>query len=374
MSAAKSERVLFANQLRGLAALGVVVTHLMGVYFDQPTVSRITGTEPVNLTRPDWTAWLASPYHNLGPFSVAFFFLISGFVIPFSLQRLRQGGFLVARVFRIYPTYCACLALGLIALKSADPGPELDLNWTRIVTNSLLIHGYCGQPSLDWVNWTLAIEERFYLLVALLGVTLVRKPFLPMLAFSLVVLGYLHWFSTAAEKLIQTPPLFHVLNGFALDTHYLIYMLIGTLFYKHYRGNLGGAWLAVQSWILLAMFALAWSWSPSKPQFPTITYNYIYSFLLFALAYAMRDRWIAIRPLDWLAAISYPLYAVHTLVGFVFMQHLIRSGWSYYQTLLVTLPLLFTLCYVLHRTVEKPTQVYGKRLAAAARKAKSAKE
>ncbi len=306
---------------------------------------------------------------------MAFFFLISGFVIPFSLGRLREGGFLIARIFRIYPTYWTCLGVGILALKLGGAGPERELGWGQVLANALLIHPYCGQSTLDYVNWTLVIEERFYLLVALLGASLVQRRFTPMLIFSFAVLGYLRWYSTAAAGLMATPRLYHLLHGFAVDTHYLIYMLIGSLFFQHYRGTLRGAWLIFQSLALLALFSVAWAWSPSVTSFPNITYNYFYSFFLFALAYRLRDRWVTVRPLEWLAAISYPMYAVHTLFGFVLMQHLIRSGWSYYPTLAVTLPLLFGLSYLIHRSVEKPTQIAGKRLAAvvAARKSRNRK-
>ncbi len=47
---------------------------------------------------------IASPI-NFGAFGVALFFLISGFVIPLSFQSYGRLDFLVARFFRIYPTY-----------------------------------------------------------------------------------------------------------------------------------------------------------------------------------------------------------------------------------------------------------------------------
>ena len=47
---------------------------------------------------------------NWGPFGVALFFVISGFVIPFSFETYGRLDFIVARFFRIYPTYLTGLS------------------------------------------------------------------------------------------------------------------------------------------------------------------------------------------------------------------------------------------------------------------------
>ena len=354
----RAERVVFANQLRGVAALSVVLSHFLIVFPDQQTVSRMVGTKPLIIPTPPWGDWLPSLYFDLGLTAVAVFFLISGFAIPFSLERSNTWRFLLARAIRIYPLYWVCLAIGLLALKLADTGSQLTVK--RALTNALLIHGYCGEPSLDWVNWTLAIEVKFYVVVALLGTGLVKKRFSTIFAFSLTVLSFLARFSVTSDGLLYKPILFRVLLGFAADTHYLIYMLIGTLYYQHHRKGLNDRKLAIQSSTLLVLFGLAWCNSPVKAQFPWVTLNYLYAFLIFATAYQLRKYWRAVRLLEWLAAISYPLYAVHTLVGFVFLKAAIRTGWSYYQALPVALAGVFVLSYFLHHLVEKPSQKAGR--------------
>jgi len=40
-----------------------------------------------------------------GGFGVALFFLISGFVIPFSFLRYTRTGFAIARILRLWPAY-----------------------------------------------------------------------------------------------------------------------------------------------------------------------------------------------------------------------------------------------------------------------------
>jgi peptidoglycan/LPS O-acetylase OafA/YrhL len=363
----QAEKVHFANQLRGIAALMVVVTHLLGVYFSQDIVARALGTEPLTLVRPQWTTWFFSQYYNLGPLGVAIFFLISGFVIPFSLGRLRGWPFLLSRAMRIYPTYWACLALGVVAiLLSAGPrGVENGLAWPRLLGNALLVFPHFDhQASLDWVNWTLAVELKFYLLAALLGAGLSEKSFRPMGLVCLGMLAFIAVFSVLGESQ-RAPSVTAFFRGFAADMPYLIFMLVGTLFYKHHRGLLDGRQLAAQALFLLGVFVMAWSLAPIKAQFPLVTKNYFYGLLLFGVAYSLRRHCVPWPPLELMAAISYPLYAVHNLMGYALLHHLIRSGWTYSQALPLVLSLLFGLAYGLHRLIERPTQLAGKRWATA---------
>ena len=58
-------------------------------------------------------------YFNYGAFGVALFFLVSGFVSSFTLEKSHPPTFFVARFFRIFPTYVICLALGLLAVKAS---------------------------------------------------------------------------------------------------------------------------------------------------------------------------------------------------------------------------------------------------------------
>jgi peptidoglycan/LPS O-acetylase OafA/YrhL len=100
----------FADALRGIACLSVVCSHLVGQSLVQPGVVAQYGLAQV----PDGHA---SPVSNFfysggfGEFGVALFFLISGFVIPLSFERYGPRAFLIARCWRLVPTYVACFAI-----------------------------------------------------------------------------------------------------------------------------------------------------------------------------------------------------------------------------------------------------------------------
>lgn len=94
-------KITFANQLRGIAALSVVVTHYFAVFFGmQDVLAAQTFSPNMHFVPPAWTDYLYFRHFNFGPFGVAVFFLISGFVIPFSIEKLSPRRFLVARAFR----------------------------------------------------------------------------------------------------------------------------------------------------------------------------------------------------------------------------------------------------------------------------------
>ena len=77
--------------------------------------------------------WVTHQYVNIGRFGVVAFFLVSGYIIPFSLER---GGsvrrFAVGRFFRLYPLYWVSLVAILViyqfqhdALDAGLPDPHV---------------------------------------------------------------------------------------------------------------------------------------------------------------------------------------------------------------------------------------------------------
>src|SRR5947199_3066526 len=105
---AAESRLWFAQALRALACLLVVFSHYGHLFvLDPQTVGVLCLCPPLKgLPRPAFLrvfelcqVWYFSPAN----FGVALFFLVSGFVIPFSLRRNTLGGFFVRRFFRLYP-------------------------------------------------------------------------------------------------------------------------------------------------------------------------------------------------------------------------------------------------------------------------------
>ncbi len=360
-----SKRIVFANQLRGVAAAAVAVSHLIGVYWViRPAVTAATFTPPLEGTNPPVVALLLHPWFNLGPFGVGLFFLISGLVIPISLQKHSPGTFLLARLLRIYPTYVAALLVEVAVLYANAHywGRPFGYGAWTILSNCLLIQDLVGQPSIDLVNWTLCIELRFYIVMALVAGAVRRGSVAALLVVALAAVGLN--LVVRAGLLGPTTPDPQLLGyTVSVESLFVVFMLIGVLFNYHLRGRLGTAALIAWVGVLGAIFVLCWRSSEIAFQYPWVTKNYGCALALFAGLYALR-RWVPDnRALDALAAISFPFYLVHSLVGYSILKLLMLSwGWSYPAALAVAVVGVAFLATGLHAAVETPTIRMGRSL------------
>jgi peptidoglycan/LPS O-acetylase OafA/YrhL len=357
-------RLIFANQLRGFAALCVAVSHLVGVYWGVPAaVGMLTFTHAHAGTPPAAARALAALGIDLGPFGVGVFFLISGLVIPISLQAHTPARFLLARALRIYPTYLAALAVQVPLLwwNAQASGIPFAHAARTVLLNALLVFDLAGLPSLDWVNWTLCVELKFYLLAALLAAALRAGRLLPLFAAALAALALEALWARAAVG----GPDGSALHWLSVEVVFLPFLLIGTLFNYRLRGRLGVAPFLGCVAAMLAIFLAAWRLSAMAADFAGVVPNYLYALALFAALFALRNRARAAAPLDALAAISYPLYVTHGLVGYSALRWLTEArGLPFLPALALAFALVTVIATLLHVAVERPTIALGRRLAA----------
>ena len=97
------------------------------------------------------------------------FFVLSGFLVSGLLFREYQrtggldvGQFLVRRAFKIYPAFYVLLGFSVAALLLLQPRT---LPWTAVFCEALFVQNY--GPAIWGHTWSLAVEEHFYLLLAL---------------------------------------------------------------------------------------------------------------------------------------------------------------------------------------------------------------
>ena len=360
------ERIAFANQLRAVAAICVACSHLIGVFWAIPeVVSTVTATPPQHGDIPG-VFWLVShQWFNLGPFGVGVFFLISGMVVPFSLEKHTGRSFLLARLLRIFPTYAAALLLGLAAVSLSSHIWDLPLPFTplSVFTNLTLVYDFLRQPSLDLVNWTLSVELKFYLLIVVFSAAIRRASTTTVIAIGLVIcLGNAIMASSGNLAAASSTP------SYTLSSHSLclIYMLIGTLFNFHLRGKLSLFNLLSGVVTLSAVFALTWHMSVWRDQFPVVIVNYGYALVLFSILYAGRAHVPGNKWLDGMASISFPFYLLHSLLGFTFIRwFMVGGGFSYSVSVTLAVAAVLALSVVLNRVVERPTQIWGRHLISA---------
>jgi peptidoglycan/LPS O-acetylase OafA/YrhL len=362
---ASKQRLIFANQLRGLAALAVVAGHLIGVFWSEPgQIGVATASPPISGTPPALFALVGQPWCNPSVVGVAVFFLISGLVIPISLARHTTQSFLLARALRIYPTAILALILEIATIHANAAYWHLPMPFGRggILSNFLLIYDLIGRGSIDLVNWTLCIELKFYLLMAALAGPIQRGRLAP-LFFSAVAIeaGNLLYaqFDFAA-------PAFAPIRMLSLESVMIVFMLIGVLFNYHHRGLLGLRGLLLSIAAMLAIFAISWLGSVLQADFLVTPLYYLEGLGVFGLAYALRRHAVRIPVLDWLAAISFPLYLIHLVIGISLMKWLMLGAeMPYLWSLATSLGVSVLLATLLHLGIERRSTEWGSRLATA---------
>lgn len=360
-------RLVFANHLRGLAALTVVLGHMIAVYWGAREIVAAYTATPLQLGPPsNLYPLIVRPWLNLGPLGVATFFLISGLVVPISLDHHSRATFLVARAFRIFPTFVvgALLCLGVVWLNGRFWGLPFPPGFDGRVVGStlLLVQDLTGAADFTLVAWTLCIELKFYLLVAVFAPAVRRGNMSVVFAIAFAALAAnAAWTSPLLQPWIERWP---QIGQIGLESTYVVFMLIGVLFNYHLRGLIGTFAFAAGVLALAAIFAVCSGIGPLAVEFPVTPANYGYALSAFSLLYAAR-RWIRpFKPLDALAAVSFPLYVVHSLIGYSTLKLLILSvGLGYRSALAVTLATVLACAAALHATVERWSIGVGKRLA-----------
>jgi peptidoglycan/LPS O-acetylase OafA/YrhL len=145
-------RLAWLDALRGFAALCVVYDHGSTLVL-QPSRGFL--------------------YHvfNFGQYGVFVFFLVSGYIVPASLERKGSvRSFWISRAFRLYPMYLVALMLAALAywtgygtIMGAEHHPLTSAaSWLLMLPN--LLTG----ANVPNVTWTLSYEMVFYLLLAAL--------------------------------------------------------------------------------------------------------------------------------------------------------------------------------------------------------------
>ncbi|MBV9066082.1 MAG: acyltransferase, partial [Methylobacteriaceae bacterium] len=342
-NAGSANRLAFADLLRGIAAFVVVLGHFTVLYLTNPTiVSQIVMSEQrTAVPLPRVVNDLVTLF-DLPSMGVAVFFLISGFVIPLSLEGTNTRSYLLKRFLRIFPTYWVALVIGVAAIfaSAAFWSKPITHNYIDYFGNTFLIANLFGRFDILSVAWTLQIEIKFYLFAPLFYLALKRGTLLPLLLCGLAVVG-VFWNATAFCNNVDIACWDHYRFSVRMiwqDTMYMVYMLIGSILYAHYR-KLISNWQAIGGVaFLFGCYDIA-GMAPPIPRDGQYL-PYLWGLIIFVALYVLRNRITLPRPFKFLADISYSLYVIHPLVGYVTMQLLMAVGLPYLASLTIALALV----------------------------------
>jgi peptidoglycan/LPS O-acetylase OafA/YrhL len=161
------------------------------------------------------------------------------------------------------------------------------------------------------------------------------------------------------------PPLGSFWGGFVyivmLSCPFIPYLFIGMIIYANHSGRLSILQTYLLSSCLLFLFALMVWTSQIVPQGLKYCMSFCFALFLFETIRFKFAKFKKNRYASFLSGISYPLYVVHPVMGYVLLSKFVANGTSPYLALLAAVSLAFSVAFVLHQVVELPTQKLGKR-------------
>ena len=328
----KSGRLEFLDAVRGIAALIVVIYHVCWT--------------PGNA----FSVWSQRTF-DWGQVGVTAFFLVSGFVIPFSLER--HGSlifFWKGRLLRLFPLYWvtlfAALFLSVAGLYELPPHPGQSLA-RLVLVNMTMFQDFLRTPTVSGVYWTLPLEMIFYICCSIAFFRGVlensRAMFLGALGVDLALQLFGQFHAGHAESVGR---LTLILTSF-----------YGTLVYRVHAGKLKRSSL----YTMAAPFALVVVYgfwlrgiSPVAPGDPapmtllSSTLSWLVGGLVFFVAFAARSRTVP-EPFLFLGRISYSLYLIHPLVA-----EALPSSWGLGTTLPAVVAVSCAVAALSYRWIEMP--------------------
>jgi peptidoglycan/LPS O-acetylase OafA/YrhL len=395
-----TQRVAWLDALRGIAALCVVYEHFG---------ARVLLSADVAVHR----------VFDPGLYGVLVFFLISGYIVPATLEQRRDlGSFWISRLFRLFPLFA--LAIGITVVFGSFGLANLTATDQNVAEAALghlfMLSDLLATPNLIVVIWTLSYEMVFYLLLtALFTVGLHRRSGTLAVIFvtgALLLGGCLPngWIS---NRVGQTPVAIAadvvVIGGLAAAVAFrglpralgawlaagtalalvafnerrsayegltiLALMFTGTLLYRVQHGQVHRTRGIILALGIFGAAVTAGVWHPpflaSYPE--TIEARaWIMSVALagltFAAGLAVQDMRVP-RLLSWLGLVSYSVYLLFPLVMEVydkipFPPSYHHEPWEQAGMTVAYLLVLLACAAVTYHLIEVPMQRAGKRLAA----------
>ncbi len=364
-----TKRIEFANTLRGIAVISVLISHYCYTFWMfRDVVAALTNTVPLPIELypiPYYIQWLsAAPWFNWGAYGVSLFFLISGFVIPFSLRSASSISFCIGRLFRIVPVYCVGFSITLLAIFMA--GHYFLKPWLFSPSEVFIhyipgIRDLMGSRNIDGIIWTLEVEIKFYCICAAFAV-LFRKGsnqifLIPIGLFAFSILVY----SQASGLGVLLPWLYEKLNAATFSFSFMVFMFIGVIFNYLHRNLISLKNTMILIPVFGIMFCLMWWFGIHQGSFSQ-AWSYGLALATFCLAYFRPKLFRSNRIFDFFADISYPLYVIHGLPGYIALRILLDRGVKAWMALLGVTIVVTALAWVMHVLLEMPLQQLGKQL------------
>jgi peptidoglycan/LPS O-acetylase OafA/YrhL len=331
--------------LRGIAAFAVVLHHLEG--------ATTLGFGP-------WApAWLEGLLRR-GFLGVDIFFVLSGFVIAYSLRSVPPswgfvGRFALRRSIRLDPPYWASIAIEVTVaalVAAAGYATWKGVTLPQVLSHLAYVQEFVGHPHINAVYWTLCFEIQFYLTLVVLAVIAAKMQ--------------RRWSATVVRRLaIGTFGVLFVVSLAGRFGPLEAWMPRGLALIRWYQFAIGAlvwwthAGAAARGWLYAAWAALGIAVVGQPDVIEQLLPVVVSGAIVLALDGDRMQRWLSLRWLQFLGAISYSLYLFHATVGWrsIRLLGLVLPTTPWYAALAFLLGTAAAVgfCWVMWLVIERPS-------------------
>ncbi len=296
------------NALRGIAALSVVLFHYTAKYRE--------------FFGHSFSEQLDFKY---GYYGVSLFFIISGFVIFMTVNKVKTTSeFIYRRFIRLYPTFWICMLITFFGVNYWGLLPKLFTSWKDALFNLTMFYRNLQMltdiKDVDGAYWSLLPELRFYFLIVLV---LFFKQIKNIKCVGLVWL----------VLIVIENYLCHIrILGMFIDLQFGGFFMAGILFYKIVVDKENTFWNHLFISCTLVLNCLLYNKWENEGTFVFVPLVYLV-FYLFSFGYL---DWLKSKALLFLGTISYPLYLIHQNLGYTMIKQFELWGFAGFYVVVFT--------------------------------------
>ncbi len=336
----KKQKIIELDYIRAISCILVILYHYTTKYGE--AISKID--------YPFSVPW--------GHMAVCSFFLLSGFLCLYtSKENIELGSFLKSKFIRLYPVYWVAMIITTIVCIFSLP--QVVVSIKEFILNLTMVPEVFKIKFVDGAYWTLLRELVFYIFIALL-LKFKLKGKINYISFAwLIVLFIMYFINLKYDHFIVS------LANYAFIYNYAQQFIAGMMIFK-----------------ILESQSLKQSIFPIINLMLCVVCNFItrglgYTIFLLVVVtltlvvvlntkfnfYKLNDKAIKIlKPLSFIALISYPIYLVHQNIGYAIISLFESIGVTSEFVIIIPITVAILLGWLLHKFVELPTSKLLKKL------------
>jgi peptidoglycan/LPS O-acetylase OafA/YrhL len=293
-----------------------------------------------------------SPAAQYGFLGVQLFFMISGYVITWSIEGRTVRYFAAHRLIRLYPTFWCCALFTFLIERATHlfyPGLRASL------VNITMVPGWFGFADIDGVYWSLATELQFYILVGL----------------SVAIVGFKRLADVFLVWLVVSSVLFYLSGLTIICSFYYPFFCVGGACYFIHRDGYRPKIVA----LLVGSLGIA-VWVTAKEALTLETYYHrlfkpiiCAEIVLAAASLVYFSSWISARmgrrasmAAIALGGMTYPLYLIHQNVGYTIMDTFFTQS-SRWLALILTTALMLAAASAIYVWFDRPVRAKLRKIA-----------